>query len=151
MKLYLTILLTAIISLSAAAQDQTPLRRRNFNHDNGVALKDWDPVSYFKGAPGPGDKKFTYIHQGIRYFFKSAENMEAFKKAPAKYEPAYGGWCAYSMSQGGKKEKVDQATYKIVNGKLYLFSNFNGNNTLLKWNENEKRSKEAADRFWSKI
>jgi hypothetical protein len=74
-----------------------------------------------------------------------------FKANPEKYKPAYGGWCAYAMGENGEKVKVDPETYKIVDGKLYLFYNFWTTNTLDDWNKNEKKLKEAADRNWSKI
>jgi hypothetical protein len=46
--------------------------------------------------------------------------------------------------------KVDPETFKILNGKLYLFYNFWGNNTLKDWNSNEQKLKETGDRNWSK-
>jgi hypothetical protein len=82
--------------------------------------------------------------------FSSARNYERFKASPEKYEPAYGGWCAYAMGETGEKVKVDPETFKILNGKLYLFYNFWGNNTLKDWNSNEQKLKETGDRNWSK-
>lgn len=136
------------LCLNLFAQENA-LRRRNFNHDNGVAMRNFDPVSYHKGKPTKGTSTFSFMYKSIEYYFTNAENLEAFKKAPAKYEPAYGGWCAYSMAEG-KKVKIDPMTYKIINGKLFLFSNFNGNNTLLRWNKDEKKYKAAADKNWEK-
>lgn len=149
MKALLTLLIIGnfLYSSDCFAQAEQALRRRNFNHVDGIALREFDPVSYFKGKPAKGDPKIHYAYKGIEYNFVSTENMEEFKKAPTKYEPAYGGWCAYSMATR-KQVKVDPLTYKIINGKLYLFSNFGGNNTLLKWNKDEKKLKEAADRYW---
>ena len=115
----------------------------------GVAMRDFDPVSYHKGKPTKGTSTFSFMYKSIEYYFTNAENLEAFKKAPAKYEPAYGGWCAYSMAEG-KKVKIDPLTYKIVNGKLFLFSNFNGNNTMLRWDKDEKKYKASADKNWEK-
>ncbi|HEX5171496.1 MAG TPA: YHS domain-containing (seleno)protein [Cyclobacteriaceae bacterium] len=147
MKTVLT-LLAVCLCLHGFAQENA-LRRRNFNHDNGVAMRDFDPVSYFKGKPTKGTSNFSYMYKSIEYYFTTKETMEEFKKTPAKYEPAYGGWCAYSMAEG-KKVKIDPLTYKIINGKLYLFSNFNGNNTMLRWNKDEKKFKAAADKNWTK-
>jgi hypothetical protein len=50
----------------------------------------------------------------------------------------------------GKKVKIDPQTYKLINGKLYLFSNFNGANTMLRWNKDEKKFKTAADKNWER-
>ncbi len=147
MKIYITILATCFC-LVAAAQSQDASRRRNFNNDHDVAMKEFDPVSYFSGKPLRGSSKISFPYKGLVYYFSSEANREIFKKAPGKYEPAYGGWCAYSMAETGERVKMDPATYKIVNGKVYLFSNFNGSSSLLKWNANEKKFKKAADQNW---
>jgi YHS domain-containing protein len=70
-----------------------------------------------------GSKEFAVYHQGVTYYFSSAENKALFKANPAKYEPEYGGWCAYAMGKNGEKVNIDPATFKIMNGKLYLFYN----------------------------
>ena len=148
MKLYLT-LAAMCICFIAATQPEDASRRRNFNHDNEVAIKEFDPVSYFKGGPLKGSSSITYKHKGIEYFFANEANREEFKNSPYKYEPAYGGWCAYTMAINGQRAKMNPTTYKIVDGKLYLFSNFNGNNSLVKWNKDEKKLKAAADKLWA--
>lgn len=150
MRLVLT--LTAMLFIGSAwAQDDTALRRRNYNHDNGIALQEFDPVSYFKGTrPVKGKSEFRHTHQGITYFFANADNREEFKRSPSKYEPAYGGWCAYAMAEDGSRVKVNATTYKIIDGKLHLFLNFSANNTLLKWNKNERKFKTQADANWNR-
>ena len=55
------------------------------------------------------------------------------------------------MGESGEKVKIDPETFKILNGKLYLFYNFWGNNTLLDWNQNEKKLIDAADHNWRNI
>ena len=126
-------------------------RASHFNIKKGIALEGYDPVSYFSGKPKEGKSGLQYKHKGITYLFFSQANLDSFKAAPEKYEPAYGGWCAYAMGESGEKVKVDPETYKILNGKLYLFYNFWGNNTLEDWNKNEKKYKESGDRNWKKI
>jgi YHS domain-containing protein len=147
------IILTTLlcVSLGAWAQNENAARIRNFNHENGIAIRDFDPVSYFKGKPVKGTSKFQATHKAMTYYFANAANVEEFKKDPSKYEPAYGGWDAYSFASQGKKEKVDPSTYKIINGKVYLFYNFNGKNNLAAWNKNEKKYKESADARWKKL
>ena len=94
--------LTAVItcfSLIAVAQADDAGRRRNFNTNNGIALREFDAVSYFNSSrPLKGNSKFYHHHRGITYYFANAENLEEFKKSPGKYEPAYGGWCAYTVA-----------------------------------------------------
>ena len=63
---------------------------------------------------------------------------------PEKYEPAYGGWCAYALAKKTPElMEADPETYKIVDGKLYVFYNSFGVNTVKKWNKNEPKSKKA--------
>ena len=78
-------------------------------------------------------------------------NKEEFRKSPARYEPEYGGWCAYAMGAKGEKVAVDPGTFKIVNNKLYLFYNKFFNNTLKDWNKDEANLKTKADASWGKI
>ena len=55
------------------------------------------------------------------------------------------------MGETGEKVKIDPETYKIIEGKLYLFYNFWGNNTLTDWNKNEKPLKIKGDQNWKKF
>jgi YHS domain-containing protein len=126
-------------------------RKKNFNIKKNVAIEGYDPVSYFDGKPTEGNSKFTASFKGVLYFFTSAANANKFKASPEKFEPAYGGWCAYAMGENGEKIKIDPETYKIIDGKLYLFYNFWGNNTLKEWNKNEKALKPKADQNWKKF
>ncbi len=137
-------------SIATFAQTDA-LRQKHYNLDDGLAIEGYDPVSYFAGKPTEGKNNLVYSYKGVTYRFSNQENLTKFKSAPEKYEPAYGGWCAYAMGENGEKVKVDPETYKIVSGKLYLFYNFWANNTLDKWNKNEPKLKEAGDRNWSKI
>ena len=61
------------------------------------------------------------------------------------------GWCAYAMGAKGEKVSIDPETFKIINGKLYLFYNSYFNNTLKSWNKNEPTLKAKADVNWKRI
>lgn len=147
MKLYLTLIFAALYFV-AGAQSEDASRRRNFNVDNDLALKGFDPMTYFQGTPVKGNTKIAHDYKGITYYFANEANREAFKKSPAKYEPAYGGWCAYTVALSGDRVKVNPTTFKITDGKLYLFYNSNGDNRMLKWNKDEKKLKPKADVHW---
>ena len=67
------------------------------------------------------------------------------------YEPQYGGWCAYAMGTSGEKVKVDPETFKIIDGRLFLFYNAFFNNTLNSWNKDEKNYHTKADQNWKTI
>lgn len=126
-------------------------RVKQNNTENGLALEGYDPVSYFKGKPLKGSRALQAINKGITYRFYDTANLEAFKKNPDRYEPAYGGWCAYAMGKTGEKVEVDPETYKVVDNTLYLFYNSYFNNTLPKWNQDQAMLKKQADANWIKI
>lgn len=145
----LTILFLLLSSLVWAQSDDA--RTKNYNLKKQIALEGYDPVSYFSNQPAEGKSELKFSYKGVTYHFASPENLAKFKTTPEKYEPAYGGWCAYAMGESGEKVKIDPETYKIIEGKLYLFYNFWGNNTLTDWNKNEKPLKIKADQNWKKI
>jgi len=87
---------------------------------SGVALQGYDPVALVTDAkPVKGDAKYPARHNGAVYFFTSKEHLDAFKTNPAKYEPAFGGYCAYGVSRN-KLVEVDIAASQVVDGKLLL-------------------------------
>jgi YHS domain-containing protein len=142
-----------MLSLAVTAQDATVTRKKHYNlSDNGLAINGYDPVAYFtKNKAVKGSKTHAVYHQGLLYYFSSAENKEAFKRSPSKYEPEYGGWCAYAMGKNGEKVNIDPETFKILDGKLYLFYNKYFNNTLTYWNKDETNLKKKADANWPKF
>lgn len=127
------------------------VRKKNFNIKRDVVLEGYDPVSYFDLTPLEGKEEIHFIYRGINYWFANQGNLMKFKTNPEKYEPAYGGWCAYAMGESGEKVKIDPETFKIVDGKLFLFYNFWGNNTLITWNKSEKQLKARGDLNWNKF
>ncbi len=149
MKKLLSLLFVSFILVQGFGQ-ATELRKKHFNVKKNVALEGYDPVSYFDGKPTVGKEDLKFSYEGIVYQFSSQTNLNKFKSKPSIYEPQYGGWCAYAMGESGEKVKVDPETYKVLNGKLYLFYNFWGSNTLEDWNKNEKKLLESGDKNWKK-
>ena len=148
-KIRFTLLAIGFFTLNSFAQDLNTIRKKNFNLDGELAIEGYDPVAYFKlNKAIKGKKELAVFHQGVVYRFSSVENKEEFKKSPAQYEPQYGGWCAYAMGDAGEKVTIDPATFKILDGKLYLFYNKFFNNTLKSWNKDEVRLKNSADANW---
>jgi YHS domain-containing protein len=143
------VLMIFILSSGLRAQDETA-RAQTFNIKDGVALSRYDPVSYFEGKPMEGKPALRTSYKGVTYYFASQAHLDRFKAHPEAYEPAYGGWCAYAMGESGEKVKIDPETFKIIDGRLYLFYNFWGNNTLNTWNKNEKHLHEQAELNWKK-
>jgi len=127
-------------------------RLKQFNLENGLGIKGYDPVAYFlQNKAIKGRKEFSNSYKGISYHFISSANLETFRSNPSKFEPQYGGWCAYAMGKEGSKVEVDPETFKIIDGKLFLFYNRFFNNTLKSWNENEPTLHSQADANWQKI
>lgn len=129
------------------------VRKKEFNIErSGLALDGYDPVSYFtQGEAVHGKKDIALTFREVVYRFSSIENRDLFKGHPDRYEPQYGGWCAYAMGANGEKVEVDPETFKIVDGKLYLFYNKFFNNTLESWNKDEVHLKLNADKTWSQF
>jgi YHS domain-containing protein len=139
------------VAVSSVTFAQGDLRTKQFNLEDGLAIEGYDPVAYFSQKAMKGKKEFSHKHDGVTYYFSTAANRDAFIKDPAKYEPQYGGWCAYAMGAAGEKVEIDPETFKIVDGKLYLFYHTLINNTLPKWNADEKALKPKADKNWKAI
>ena len=145
------VFLSVLFSVHLVLAQSEEARKKNFNIKKNIAIEGYDPVSYFDNKPIEGEAKWTFSHKGVTYQFSSATNLAKFKANAEKYEPAYGGWCAYAMGETGEKVKIDPETFKIVEGKLFLFYNFWGNNTLTDWNKMEKSLKAKADQNWKKF
>ena len=144
------VLIILAFALEGFSQDENA-RRKHFNVKNNLALDGFDPLSYFDGKPEKGNPQIKFNYRGVDYRFTSQANLNKFKTDPGKYEPAYGGWCAYAMGDSGEKVKIDPETFKILDGRLYLFYNFWGNNTLTDWKKDERKLKEAGDRNWNNL
>ncbi len=143
------ILIILVILLAGASLGYT--QNTHINLKKGVAIQGYDPISYFDGFPQKGDKEINATHKGAIYYFSTVENKAKFLNNPFAFQPEYGGWCAYAMGANGDKVKINPETYKIINGKLYLFYNAFFNNTLDSWNEDEENLKKKADQNWNKL
>ena len=84
------------------------------------AVQGYDVVTYHTGKrPLRGNGNFVATHDGATYQFSSKENLQTFQANPAKYVPAYNGYCALGVSVG-KKFIGDPEVWRIVDGKTYL-------------------------------
>lgn len=102
----------AALSLSGALLAQSP----------SVSLRGYDPVAYFtEGRPVKGSADINYDFDDARYLFSSQKNRERFAATPDRYTPQYSGLCATGMALGAKAV-ADPTVWKIVDGKLYVFS-----------------------------
>jgi YHS domain-containing protein len=109
-------MLLLVLGLPAFAQTKSRL-----NLDKaGVAILGYDPVAFFTdNKPVMGKPEFPARHNGALYYFASNEHRDLFKGDPVKYEPAFGGYCAYGVSRN-KLVEIDVEAFQIVGGRLLL-------------------------------
>jgi YHS domain-containing protein len=150
-KRILTFLLL-VFSLQLTAIAQQDKRKKEYNlKGSSLAIDGYDPVTYFtQGKAVKGNAANAVVYEGVTYHFSSANNKETFRASPARYEPQYGGWCAYAMGKNGEKVEIDPETFKVLDNKLYLFYNKYFTNTLKSWNKDENSLRSMADVNWQK-
>ena len=104
------------LTLSASAQNKNLL-----NLDKaGIAIQGHDPVAFFTDSkPVKGKPEFVARKDGAVYLFASKEHRDLFLKEPAKYEPQFGGYCAYGVSKN-KLAPVDVEAFQVVDGRLLM-------------------------------
>jgi YHS domain-containing protein len=139
-------LITVMIETSA----QSTL---TFVGEDNVALAGYDVVNYFTNNEAKvGSSAHALKHDGANYYFASEEHKNMFRNNPDKFLPAYGGYCAFAMGMNNATVPSNPGTFKIVDGKLYVFFNdlYEGEkfNTLVPWNEDEANIKNMADTNW---
>jgi YHS domain-containing protein len=115
---------------------------------NDVALAGHDPVAYFtENKAVEGKPKFTAVHEGVIYRFRSEENRDTFKADPKKYLPAYGGYCAYGMTFG-QKFPVNGKGFRIENGRLFVNKD---EQVHTEWEEDIPKHIQEGESFWPKV
>jgi YHS domain-containing protein len=113
-----------------------------------VGANGYDVVAYQVGGKAlRGSTSYFAMHNDTAYLFASETNKDAFAADPERYLPAYGGFCAYGMSNG-YKVPVDPEAFTIVGGRLYL--NFNAD-VMAEWRKNTPELISRADGNWTKI
>jgi len=147
-KILIAVLITTVVS-SANAQ--------NVNTDeNKLANKGYDVVNYFNSnSAQKGSIEFSKTNEGAIYYFINAENLKSFTGNPSKYLPQYDGYCAFAVAKMNKKVSVNPETFRIDDGKLYLFYNdfWEGKpfNTIVPWLNSESQMEQMAITNWKTL
>lgn len=119
-----------------------------------IGLKGFDPVSYFPeggGEPVRGEPNFSVSYRAVTYFFKTIENRDRFADNPNRYEPAFGGWCAWAMSRGDKTD-IDPNSFIVRDDRLYVFYKGLFGDTRKDWlRGNHDQLSQKADANWRSI
>jgi YHS domain-containing protein len=135
------VLFTALSGIAAAKE------LHNLTRD-GVAIQGYDPVAFFTdNRPVKGSAQFQSQYDGAKYYFASAEHKAAFDKEPGKYEPQFGGYCAYGASQG-HPAPVKIEAWQIVNGRLLMQYDLDIKD---KFNKDQQGNLRKADQNWPGI
>lgn len=114
----------------------------------GIALKGYDPVAYFvAGKPVLGSRDLPASSVGAIYYFASEDNRDKYLANPARYTPAYGGFCAVGVTRS-KKVTGDSTAWKIVDGRLYINSS---PESLVIWSKQIQGNIEKANEIWPVI
>lgn len=150
------LLLLAASSAFAASSLQhevpAPVRVKEFSLKKELILEGYDVVSYQqKGGPQKGTRVHKAEYKGVLYHFVNEANKSTFLADPERYEPLYGGWCAYAMLDGGKT-KVNPKSFKIVDDRLLVFYDGIWGDTRKLWNELEGKEADLigkADTGWA--
>lgn len=124
----------------------------DYNTKKGFAVQGYDVVAYFNNEAKEGSKSFVSEFDGARFKFSSKENLELFIKNPEKYIPQYGGYCAYAVALKGSKKSINPKTFLVDQGKLYLFYDAWGTNTLELWQKEQPKALiDSANTNWNEI
>jgi peroxiredoxin/YHS domain-containing protein len=138
----------------AAAKPVRNTSKWNLEKSSRLAISGYDPVAYFPeggGKPLAGDAKLTTTVDGVTYRFASGAHRDLFVANPARYQPSYGGWCAWAMLDGEQVE-VDPKSFIVKNDRLYLFYDGFLADTRSKWLKGDHTAESAkADGSWKKI
>ncbi len=128
-----------VLAASAHAKDLLNLDRK------GIAIQGYDPVAFFTdGRPAKGDPQFQSDYRGARYYFASSEHKAMFEKDPARYEPQFGGYCAYGVSHGARAPVKIEA-WQIVNGRLLMQYDLSVKD---EFNKDQQGTLKKADQNW---
>ena len=114
------LILGALGAIAVASTRTRAEPDRRWFAEHGVAIRGTDPVAYFRqGRPVAGRADLALDWAGTTWRFATEANRDAFAADPARYAPAYGGFCAWAVAEG-YTAPIDPAAWRIVEGRLYL-------------------------------
>jgi len=137
----------------AAPQDHVspndgPWRTLSDGADEHLMLLGHDAVAYFTdNAAVRGDPAIKALHQGVTWRFANEANKAEFLRAPQKYMPQFGGFCANGINYavpwgaGGGPN-----TWRIYRGRLYVFG---GQSSRDQFEMDTELNLDRAHRYWN--
>lgn len=114
------------VTVEAAAEVEAPAQiernsdRQSTWYGDPFAIDGTDVVSYrSESGPVKGSEEFTAEYDNTQWRFSSEENRDEFLSDPAKYVPAFGGYCPTTLAAGDWK--VGSAKhFDVVDDQLYF-------------------------------
>lgn len=125
-----------------------PWRTTSDGADDKLMLLGYDAVAYFTQHDAvKGDPAIKLEHLGVTYRFASEAHKAEFQKAPEKYMPQFGGFCANGINYavpwgaGGGPN-----TWRIYRGKLYVFG---GQSSRDQFEIDTELNLDRAHQYWN--
>jgi len=116
--LYGICVMFVLVGIGGALTVRGQASARAINNDKGVAVQGYDVVAYFTDkAAVKGSARFVHTWNGVEWRFASPEHRDAFEKDPARYAPAFGGYCAYGVSRGYAVD-IDPEAFAVVTARF---------------------------------
>lgn len=137
-----------LVVLLAAATGCATRNVISDGEDSNLMLRGNDPVAYqTEGKAVKGNPALKAVHDGLTYRFASASNRQLFLSNPNRYVPAYSGYCASGVHYG-LKAAIGAETFKVVDGRLYLFG---GPRSRRNWELHQADNIRNGDAMWEEI
>lgn len=112
------------------------------------AIGGYDPVAYFTDhASVRGTPEHAFDWHGAHWLFASEEHRALFAASPARYAPAYGGYCAYAAADG-RLVSVDPSAWHVEGGRLFLNYSLE---IRTRWLADRAHFIAEADRRWPEL
>jgi len=136
------------MSIAAPTAEQPDRNISKYNLEQDLGLKGYDPVAYFEEAGATailGDAMITGEYGGVTYHFSSEDNKALFFTNPTKYEPTYGGWCAWAMANQSYAD-IDPMLFTQNGNRMHFFIN---RGAKARFDRDLAQREADADAFWA--
>ena len=145
---YAAALLLGIYACNKALSESNPNDYLVNIDRNGVIIDGYDPVAFFtENKPVKGNPQINTKYNHATYYFSTDENRRTFEQHPSKYEPQFGGFCAYAVSLG-RTAPIDVHTFSIVEGRLVIQHN---EKAVKGWEQDPVGNLHKADKYWPRV
>lgn len=147
-------ILIATLAVGSAPEDPRPDLELLNVPKSQLGIEGYDPVAYFPeagGKPLKGSPEIAQNWRGITYRFATEANRARFLENPDRFEPAYGGWCAWAMVEGDRVE-IEPKSFLIQDGELLLFYDSFFADTRKSWSKGDEAAlRTKADAAWQAL